>query len=113
MNLGNIILVDDDTLAVREAREESRIRRSRNVATRDVLAFRHAGGTVNDRSWYHEGIARGSRSIDRCVARETLYDTGEVLDKAPEVCVEHWETPIDTGGVVMHYYSDGSYVAHC
>ena len=110
MNLGNIILVDDDTLAVREAREESRIRRSRNVATRGVLAFRHAGGTVNDRSWYHEGVARGSRSIDRCVARETLYDTGEALHKFSPLA-ELFTTLAEN--VIIHTYPDGSTVAHC
>ena len=103
------LLVSDETLAVREAHEASRIRRSRNVTTRDVLAWRHAGGTVNDRSWYHEGIVRGSRSIDRCVARETLYDTGEALHKFAPLS-ETFTTLAEN--VIIHTYSDGSTVAH-
>jgi len=101
--------------AERITRQLKQVKHSRNLATRNTLAFRHAGGTVNDRRWYHEGIARGTRSIERCVARETVEALNDVAGSFEPVAeaFEHWTTPRDTGGVVFHHYSDGEYVAHC
>lgn len=92
-------------VAAREAHELARVRHSRNVASRSVLAFRHAGGTVNDRSWYHEGIARGERSISRCIVRETVDELTEVAASFEPVAAS-FENLNDGDALTVSFYYD-------